>query len=189
MHLLGLISAVTPHPKLQYLLWRNSQRCGIKCQLKYPSEPMENAIAGILLAAGKSTRYGEQKLLQPLPDSGIPVALQAANNLLQVLPLSVVVIRENDPSLNELLAFTGIHIFENRFANQGISTSIKAGIQAIDDWLDNTDQLKGYVIALADMPFISPAVIRRVAQGVLENNLICAPHYQGQRGTTPAHET
>ena len=49
----------------------------------------------ILLAAGRSSRFGGNKLLHPLAD-GTPVALAAARNLVAALPGALAVVKWRD---------------------------------------------------------------------------------------------
>jgi molybdenum cofactor cytidylyltransferase len=60
-------------------------------------------------------------------------------------------------------------------AADGMGTSLAAGIKATAD-------ADGWVIALADMPFIRPETIRLIAKGIVEGAAIAAPSYQGERG-------
>ena len=140
---------------------------------------MNNNIVGILLAAGQSKRFGSQKLLHLLPDNQIPIAVQSARNLLDVLPNSVAVIRENDQKLKSLLLETGIHIVENPDAQLGMSTSIRCAIKYQN--ISNPN-IKGWVIALADMPYIPVSVTEQVADAIAKGSLIAAPEHNKQRG-------
>lgn len=140
---------------------------------------MYNDIAGILLAAGKSTRFGRNKLLQQLPEHNTPMAVQSARNLLEVLPNSVAVVREDDQQLKSLLSETGINLIENPHTNLGMSSSIGCGIESANQLFPDT---KGWVLALADMPYIPAAIIKQVADAILHGTLIAAPEYKNQRG-------
>lgn len=137
---------------------------------------MNDTIGGILLAAGQSTRFGGHKLIQPLPGSRVCVVVQAAQTLLQVLPNSVAVVREDDEHLKTLLRATGIGLVENPHADSGMSSSIRCGIEVL------SQEPKGWVIALADMPYVPAAVIRQVADAIQQGVLICAPQFNERRG-------
>jgi len=139
---------------------------------------MSNSIAGILLAAGQSTRFGGNKLLQPLPDSDIPIAVQSARHLLAALPTSIAVVHKDDHVLGTLLAHTGIEVIPNPNPKLGMSSSIRVGI----DYYSKILSIKGWVIALADMPFIPDRIIQQVADAVSNGALLAAPQYGDQRG-------
>ena len=62
-----------------------------------------SVIAGILLAAGRSERFGSRKLLHPLPE-GMPIALVSGKHLAQSVGRAVAVIPPGDAALMRLLA-------------------------------------------------------------------------------------
>lgn len=140
---------------------------------------MENNIVGILLAAGQSKRFGSQKLLQRIAEDQPPIAVQSAINLLEVLPNSIAVVRENDQELKSLLLKTGIQVVENPDARLGMSTSIHCAIESL---IKSRPDAKGWIIALADMPYIPPRIIKQIADTLLQGALIVAPEYNKQRG-------
>ena len=131
-------------------------------------------IAGILLAAGSARRFGAPKLLQPLHD-GVPVAAAAAQSLIQVLPNTVAVVKPGDHGLIELFTELGLQVVENPLADEGMGTSLAAGINA-------TSQADGWIIMLADMPWIKPATISVLAGRLESGASIVAPVYAGRRG-------
>jgi len=131
-------------------------------------------IVGVLLAAGCGTRFGAHKLLHPL-DDGATLAEHAARNLITALPTSVAVVRPGDTVLHEILTGQGLSIIECAQAAQGMGASIACGVAA----MPNAD---GWVIALADMPWIRPQTIYSVAQQLRGGAGIAAPLYQRQRG-------
>ncbi|HZR68692.1 MAG TPA: nucleotidyltransferase family protein [Burkholderiales bacterium] len=140
---------------------------------------MPAKIRGILLAAGYSKRFGSNKLLQALPpggpDAGVPIALAAAKHLLEILPDSIAVVRPRAQKLAALLRDAGCNTVVCRNAAQGMGTSLAAGVRA-------SDGADGWVVALADMPFIRPETIRAVVSAVESGAPIAAPSYRGQRG-------
>ncbi len=136
-------------------------------------------IRGILLAAGYSKRFGSNKLLQALPpggpDAGVPIALASAKHLLEILPDSIAVVRPRAQKLAALLRDAGCNTVVCRNAAEGMGTSLAAGVRAAED-------AEGWVVALADMPFIRPETIRAVVSAVKSGATIAAPSYRGQRG-------
>lgn len=129
---------------------------------------------GILLAAGRSRRFGSDKLLQPLPD-GTPLAVAAAASLRTALPETVAVVARADSAVAGLLRTAGIPVVVNPGAEAGMGTSIACGVRA-------RDSAAGWVIALADMPFIRPDTIAAIAATLADEHVIGAPEYAGRRG-------
>lgn len=136
-------------------------------------------IRGLLLAAGYSRRFGSNKLLQALPAgstrAGMPIALAAAHHLLEALPESLAVVRPRAQKLAKLLRDAGCTTVVCKNASEGMGTSLAAGVRAAPD-------ADGWVIALADMPFVLPDTVRRVTQALRSGAAIVAPSFRGQRG-------
>ena len=132
------------------------------------------AVAGILLASGVGRRFGANKLLHPLPD-GTPIAVAAARNLVAALPGSVAVVRAANSVLARQLRQVGCRIAVCRDAEEGMGRTLAAGVRAARD-------ASGWVVALADMPFLQPETIRIVADGLNDGAAIAAPSFEGRRG-------
>ena len=136
-------------------------------------------VVGILLAAGFSKRFGTNKLLAPLPagtaEAGTPVAVAAARHLAAALPEPLAVVRPRSQKLAQLIREAGCKTVVCRSAADGMGTSLAMGIRASED-------ADGWVIALADMPFIRPETIARIAAGLAEGAVIAAPACNGERG-------
>jgi molybdenum cofactor cytidylyltransferase len=136
-------------------------------------------IRGILLAAGYSTRFGSNKLLQPLPpgspDAGVPIALASARHFVQALPESVAVIRPRAQKLGKILRDAGFNTVVCKNAAEGMGVSLAEGVRAASD-------AHGWVVALADMPYIRADTVRVVARALSEGAAIAAPSYRGERG-------
>jgi len=136
-------------------------------------------IRGILLAAGYSTRFGSNKLLHPLPagkpDAGVPIALASARHFLQVLPESVAVIRPRAQKLGKLLRDAGCNTVVCKNAAEGMGVSLAEGVRSTDD-------AHGWVVALADMPYLKPETVRVIAKALSDGAAIAAPAYRGERG-------
>ena len=131
-------------------------------------------IVAILLAAGSGSRFGGEKLLHPLAD-GVAIAAHAARNLLAVTPDVIAVVRWGDFPLYDMMEQEGCQVTMFRDAARGMGASLAHGVaeaRAADGWL----------VALADMPRISPATIRSVIAALEQGAPIAAPSYQGERG-------
>ncbi len=132
-------------------------------------------IWGILLAGGASVRFGGDKLLHPLRDSR-PLAVVAAQNLLAGVDAVVAVVRPGRAGLAARLREAGCRVVICPGSRDGMGVSLAAGVRA------TPIDAAGWVVALADMPWIEPDTIRRVARSVRRGALLVAPRYQGQRG-------
>jgi len=138
------------------------------------------AVTGILLAAGSARRFGAAKLLQPLPD-GVPVAAAAAQSLIEALPNTVAVVKAGDHALIELFTELGLQVVENPQAAEGMGSSLAAGVNATIT-ATTASRTDGWLIMLADMPWIQPATIAVLADRLKKGASMVAPVYAGQRG-------
>ncbi len=132
------------------------------------------SITGILLAAGGGRRFGGQKLLHSLP-GGESVGVAAARNLIAAVPDSVAVVRPGDHELAAALSTTGIRVVENPAAADGMGTSLSVGVGA-------TAGSGGWLVALADMPWIRPETIQALADALRAGAPLVAPVHLGRRG-------
>ena len=136
-------------------------------------------MVGILLAAGFSRRFGSaDKLLQPLPD-GRYIALTAAKNLIEAIPTSIAVVRPENKALAELLLNVGLKVVFCTENDQEMADSLAAAIRLSANLEAASD---GFVIALADMPYIQATTISAVATQLSAGASIVIPTYQGKRG-------
>jgi molybdenum cofactor cytidylyltransferase len=136
-------------------------------------------MVGILLAAGFSRRFGvADKLLQLLPD-GRPLAVASAENLIKAIPNSVAVLRPENKMLANLVLSIGLKVVFCSQNDQEMADSLVKAIRfSTNLWPNNG----GYVIALADMPYIRPDTIKAVSTKLSNGASIAIPCYQGQRG-------
>jgi molybdenum cofactor cytidylyltransferase len=132
------------------------------------------SLAGILLAGGASRRFGADKLLHPLPD-GTPIAVASLRNLRAALPRVVAVIRPGADSLAQLLREGGAEVTVCDRADDGMGMTLAHAVGAARD-------ASGWVVALADMPFIRPDTIRRIGARLEGGAALVAPRYAGERG-------
>lgn len=135
-------------------------------------------MVGILLAAGFSRRFGHQdKLLHPLKN-GLSVAEAAGLALIQALPNAVAVVRQENAALQSTLVTQGYHVTQCVAEAVDMADSLKLGVMAAQSAFPHAT---GFVIALADMPFIQPDTLRKVANQ-LASAAIVQPTFNGQRG-------
>ena len=130
---------------------------------------------GILLAAGFSRRFGQaNKLLHILPN-GLSIGYASAKNLIDALPVSVAVIQPDNHELAGQLESVGLKVVTCKI-EQGMAYSLAVATQYAGTFAESSD---GFVIALADMPFIRPATIEMVANRLSQGSQIVLPTYLG----------
>lgn len=129
---------------------------------------------GVLLAAGSGTRFGGGKLLYPLQD-GTPIGVASLRNLRVALPDVIAVVRTGDDELSGQFESEGIVVTLCKDAHLGMAHSLTCAIRA-------SMNAGAWVIALGDMPFVSPATISAVARGLEQSGGIVVPAYRGKRG-------
>jgi molybdenum cofactor cytidylyltransferase len=135
---------------------------------------MTTPVTGILLAAGRSTRFGSDKLLLPLPD-GTPMAVACARSLCSALSHCIAVVEDPHSEVARRLALAGMEIVVNPRARDGMGSSIAAGVSA-------NPSAAGWIIALADMPRVPTGISRRIADLLAKGADIAAPVCNGRRG-------
>ncbi|HEY0720214.1 MAG TPA: nucleotidyltransferase family protein [Gammaproteobacteria bacterium] len=135
---------------------------------------MTGEIVGILLAAGQGSRFGSDKLRHPLPD-GTPMALAAALNLLPAVDRVIAVVRPGSPRLATLLAAAGCETVIAAAAQGGMGHTLAAGVRA-------SAAAAGWVVTLADMPFIAPDSHLMVATRLRSGASLLACEFNGRRG-------
>jgi molybdenum cofactor cytidylyltransferase len=131
-------------------------------------------IAGILLAAGAGSRFGGEKLLHPLED-GVAIAAHAARNLLAGTSDVIAVVRWGDFPLYDMLEQEGCQVSMFQGAARGMGASLAHGVA-------QARGADGWIVALADMPRISPDTTRRIVAALEEGALVAAPVCKGERG-------
>ena len=134
----------------------------------------DDPIVGILLAAGSASRFGGGKLLAPLED-GTPLGVRALINLIACVDSVVAVVRPGDQALARALSDHGAKVAVCPYAANGMGQSLAWAIRA-------TPLAKGWVIALADMPWIDIATTRRIADALERGAALVAASHQGVRG-------
>jgi CTP:molybdopterin cytidylyltransferase MocA len=112
-------------------------------------------IAGIVLAAGTSSRMGRNKLAETL--RGKPLVRHAVDAALASRLDPVLVVTGHEPEkLRAALAGAAVTIVPNAHYEEGLSTSLKAGVKAVPEDCD------GAMVLLGDMPGITPDLIDRI---------------------------
>ena len=134
-------------------------RAAIEAQMSVPvflhsREEREKRIRMILLAAGFSRRFGENKLLYPI--KGRPMYLWTMERLKEIqkegLADSLVVVSQYEEILTEA-ARQGIPGVKNLHSERGISSSLQIGLEEAVR-LKDRDSEDYYMFFVADQPFL-----------------------------------
>ncbi|MSO64867.1 MAG: 4-diphosphocytidyl-2C-methyl-D-erythritol kinase [Alphaproteobacteria bacterium] len=139
--------------------------------------PRMPRIAAIVLAAGRSSRMGANKLLADI--DGRPMVSHVVDAVAKSLAVSTVVVTGHEADrVRAALGHWAVSVVHNPDFAAGLSGSLRAGLTAVGDDID------GVVIALGDMPAIKPEHLDRLiaAFNPTEGRVICVPTSGGKRG-------
>ena len=131
-------------------------------------------IVGLLLAAGSATRFGSDKLSHPLPH-GVAIAVQAARQLKSEVPRVFAVVKPGTEQLALQLTNEGCEIVVCENAAEGMGASLACAVRA-------AGRADGYLIALADMPFLRRTTIAAVRDALATGVPLVAPYFRARRG-------
>lgn len=113
-------------------------------------------IAGVLLAAGRSRRFGGDKLVAPL--GGRAMMYWSAAELSSAVDALYVVLPPHDAARSAAVAPLACTIVEHAGCDDGMGSSIAAAVAAMPD------AVEAVVILLADQPTMQREVIARVCE-------------------------
>jgi molybdenum cofactor cytidylyltransferase len=131
-------------------------------------------IVGLLLAAGAATRFGSDKLRHELPH-GVAIAVQAARHLKPEVSRVVATVRPEARELSRALAAEGCEVVVCENAAEGMGASLAGAARA-------AGEAAGYLVALADMPFVRRSSIAAVRDALAAGAAIAAPYFHARRG-------
>lgn len=147
-------------------------------QPRAPSHAALAPVAGLVLAAGRSTRMGEaNKLL--LPVRGKPMLRHAVEAQLASRARPVLVVTGyQHGEVDAALAGLDVTVLHNPAFAEGLATSLRAGLAAVPE------SAPGVIVSLGDMPNITAPVLDRLAQAFADapDALAVVPTLLGQRG-------
>ncbi len=154
--------------------------------------PERSSIAALILAAGSSSRMrdGLHKLLLPLGDRPVLAHVIEATLASQARPVVVVLGHQATQVRSQVapyLAHPNVLSIENPGYMQGMSTSLRAGIQALIDRENKagptSHSLTGVLIMLGDQPLMTAHIIDTLIAGKhTTGKHILIPFYNGERG-------
>ena len=135
--------------------------------------------SAIVLAAGMSTRMGRNKLLLRFRDQALIV--RAVDTLLaSKIDEVVVVLGHEIEAARAELKGKPVRLVQNPDYRDGLSTSVRTGVQAV------SPQADGIMIYLADQPLLEPADINQIVAALTDakkvNKSIVVPFFEGERG-------
>jgi molybdenum cofactor cytidylyltransferase len=143
-----------------------------------PAKAQGRRVAAIVLAAGRSTRMGgANKLTAEI--GGKPLVRAVTEQALASRARPVLVVTgHQQQAVTAALAGLPVKFVHNPDYEQGLSTSLKAGIVAVPADVD------GAVVCLGDMPQVSATLIDRMIEAFDPERgaLIAVPTVDGKRG-------
>ena len=128
-------------------------------------------ITGVLLAAGFSTRFGDNKLLYEINDQPLITYSAAA---LKPCERTIAVVAK-DHTLLSVLDGLGIDCIVNPEPQRGMGYSIACAVNA-------SSASSGWCLLPADMPYVKASTTQQLVDAIGNGALIAAPFYQQQRG-------
>ncbi|MBS0242118.1 MAG: molybdopterin-binding/glycosyltransferase family 2 protein [Proteobacteria bacterium] len=135
-------------------------------------------VAAIVLAAGRSTRFGDgNKLLADL--NGVPVVRRTVTAALESGAEPVIVVTGHMAAdVQAALGGLGLTFVDSPRYREGLSASLKAGLASLPSSID------GVLVILGDMPGVTGADMDRLISGLApkEGRSIVVPTRAGKRG-------
>lgn len=111
-------------------------------------------IAGVVLAAGRSTRFGGDKLTTTLGTRAVVHWSVAA--VLGGVSRAWVVVSPDAVGVRDALSGLPVDYVDNVERDEGMASSIRAGVAAM------TDEVAAVVIALGDQPLVASEVVAKL---------------------------
>lgn len=147
------------------------------CSNAHEAEADATKIEAILLAAGESTRMGQNKLLMPI--EGTPLVRRSLENLLAAGFAKVVVVLGFEAErVRAALEGLDVQFVVNDRFHDGQPTSVRAGLTAI------SAEAEGVMICLADQPDLTADDLLEIRGAFVSrpSGSVLVPMFKGQRG-------
>ena len=138
-------------------------------------ERIQCTVAGVILAAGRSSRMGRDKL--SLPFNGKPILQHVVNAALKSCLKKVIVVLPETSDIENKVDFTGCDIVRSKHCDLGQSQSLQAGLRNV------MNDAHGCMVLLGDQPLLTPTTIDMLV-GAFAQQQDCwvAPVQEGMRG-------
>ncbi|MEM7120791.1 MAG: molybdopterin-binding/glycosyltransferase family 2 protein [Pseudomonadota bacterium] len=143
-----------------------------------PQEGRVPRVTALVLAAGQSRRMGrDNKLLAPINGRAM-IRHVAEAAVASQAHATIVVTGHEAEAVGDALDGLDLTTTDNPDYAEGLSTSLRAGLEAAGDDCD------GVIVCLGDMPGLTPALLNRLiaAFDPTEGRAIVLPTYRGKRG-------
>jgi molybdenum cofactor cytidylyltransferase len=144
-------------------------------------DPVDNqgrSITAVVLAAGGSKRFGENKLLMEV--DGIPVVRKCLDSVKDAGGVDKIVLvtgHQSDILLGAVGDLEDVQAVHNHDHDSGMASSLKKGLEASGD-------AGGILVVLGDMPGITPELITRIINAYRNS---CAWAIRPMVGDRPGH--
>jgi molybdenum cofactor cytidylyltransferase len=133
-----------------------------------------------ILAAGGSSRMGQPKQLLPFQNKTLLEHVIAAATDSLCHPIVLVLGAHSERIIETIHAPVRVHIEVNEQWQEGLASSLRAGVQALRRLDDGID---GIIISLADQPFVSATIFDAlISEFQQSEKLIVACQYSGTGG-------
>jgi CTP:molybdopterin cytidylyltransferase MocA len=134
---------------------------------------------GVVLAAGRSSRFGRSKALLPVDPGGPPFVSQLVNLFRTAGVAEVFVVgRDDDATLREVVRGVSARFVVNADADRGQLSSLVTALDAID-----AGSVRGVIVMPVDIPLIQSATIAAVRDAFLRGTSpIARATYHGRHG-------
>jgi molybdenum cofactor cytidylyltransferase len=142
-----------------------------------PAPSAQSNLAAIVLAAGRSTRMGHNKLMAEI--GGEPLLLRTVDAALASRTRPVLVVTGHEAErVRAALGKRPVTLVHNPDFATGLSSSLRVGIAALPADVDAA------IVCLGDMPQIEAGLLDRLidAFNPVEGRGICVPTWHGKRG-------
>jgi CTP:molybdopterin cytidylyltransferase MocA len=131
-----------------------------------------NGVSAVVLAAGAGSRFGGGKLLAPFAGKTL---IEATLSGLRGAPVDgiIVVVGKDAEELGEVCKPYGVRVVENSDWAAGMSTSVRAGLAALDP------EARAAVFLLADQPLVGSEAVARLVAAFEEGAGVAGATYDG----------